>query len=176
MGPGRSRSGLNAPVQLTRPPSTAHGPRGTHGPRAPPRQSPCACPLLMSSGGGPRQPAECGPLGADRARVSSLSLCPAHALWSAGGHCRCPSHGLDGLRHRVHGTLHGRPGEQPVRLRGWFRGPARGEAAQRVRPPPARKRWLPEAPTSAALLLSPPFLLCLSLESALAALCPLCSS
>lgn len=53
MGPGRGRSGLNAPVQLTRPPSTVHGPRGTCGPRAPPRQSPCACPLLVPSGGGP---------------------------------------------------------------------------------------------------------------------------
>lgn len=65
MGPGRCRSGLNAPVQLTRPPSTAHGPRGTHGPRAPPRRSPCACPLLIPSGGGPGQPAEYGLLGTD---------------------------------------------------------------------------------------------------------------
>lgn len=86
--------------------------------------------------GRPRQPARSGSWDLTRVPVSSLSLCPARAPWSSGGHCRCPSHSLDGLRHRVHGTLHGRPREQPVWLRGRFRGPARGEAAQRVRPPP----------------------------------------
>lgn len=128
--------------------------------------------------GRPRQPARAGSWDLTRVPVSSLSLCPARAPWSAGGHCRCPSHSLDGLRHRVHGTLHGRPREQPVWLRGRFRGPARGEAAQRVRPSPPP----PEVPTPrgphlchpAPVTSVPP--LCLSLEFALAAPAPLCSS
>lgn len=74
MGPGRGRSGLNAPVQLTRPPSTVHGPRGTCGPRAPPRQSPCACPLLCPPGEAPTAGAR-RLLGPDpRACLFSLSL------------------------------------------------------------------------------------------------------
>lgn len=52
MGPGRGRSGLNAPFGSPAHPRqrTVHGARG---PRAPPRQSPCTCPRLTPSGGGP---------------------------------------------------------------------------------------------------------------------------
>ena len=52
---GGADPGLNVLVQLTRPPSTALDPRstGAHGLRAPPLQSPRACPFLTSFGGGP---------------------------------------------------------------------------------------------------------------------------
>lgn len=66
----------------------------------------------------------------------SGSLTPFCPLWPSGGHRGRPGHGVDGLRHRLHRALHGRPGEQPAGLRGGFCSSARGEAAQRVRPPP----------------------------------------